>query len=245
MTTTTTTHPAPCGGVLTVLITGANKGLGRESARHLVAAGHTVYLGSRDATRGQEAADDVGARLLVIDVTDDASVQAAATRVRDEIGHLDALVNNAGIIGNPTKPTDHVTAEDLAAVYATNVFGAVRVTQAFISLLRKAASPVIVNVSSGTGSIHRATDPNSFESTWPALAYASSKAALNMITIQYAKALPGVRVNSVEPGFTATDATGHRGQSVTEGAAIITRMAQLGADSPTGAFLETAGTVPW
>ena len=241
----TTTQPARAGTALTVLITGANKGLGRESARLLVDAGHTVYLGSRDATRGQQAADEIGAHLLVIDVTDDASVQAAVTRLRDEVGHLDVLVNNAGIIGDPTTPTDQVTAEDLAAVYATNVFGAVRVTQAFLPLLRDAATPVIVNVSSGTGSIHRTTDPSSFESTWPALAYASSKAALNMITVQYAKALPEVRVNAVEPGFTATDATGQRGQSVTDGAAIIIRMAQLGADSPTGAFLEAAGTVPW
>lgn len=162
-----------------------------------------------------------------------------------EVGHLDVLVNNAGVIGDVLKAFDQVTAADLVAVYETNVFGAVRVIQAFLPLLRAAKAPVIVNVSSGTGSMHRATDPQSMESTLTAIAYPSSKAALNMITVQYAKALPGARVNAVDPGYTATDATGGQGRSIADGADATTRMAQVPPDGPTGVFVDAAGTVPW
>jgi NAD(P)-dependent dehydrogenase (short-subunit alcohol dehydrogenase family) len=229
----------------TTLITGANKGLGRETARRLIAAGHTVYAGSRDEQRGKEAAAQLGARPLLIDVTSDDSVQAAAELIRAEAGHLDVLVNNAGIIGGRKEAGD-TTAADLQAVYDTNVFGVVRVTHAFLPLLETADAPVVVNVSSGMGSLAVTTDPARFESTLISLTYPSSKTALNMVTSQYAKAYPSMRINAVDPGYTATDLNGHRGtQTIEEGAEIIVRMATIGGDGPTGGFFDRAGPVPW
>ncbi|HEV7964871.1 MAG TPA: SDR family NAD(P)-dependent oxidoreductase [Actinoplanes sp.] len=225
----------------TTLITGANKGLGYETARQLVAAGHTVYLGSRDAARGQKAADELGGKFVQLDVTDDASVAAAAKTV----GSLDVLVNNAAI-GGPRLAVGDVTAESLRALYDTNVFGVVRTTHAFLPLLSASTSPVVVNVSSGLGSMTRATDPDAMESSYPALAYGSAKAALNMVTVQYAKAYPAMRINCVDPGYTATDLNGFHGtQTIPEGAAIIVRMAQVGADGPTGGYFDASGVVPW
>jgi NAD(P)-dependent dehydrogenase (short-subunit alcohol dehydrogenase family) len=229
----------------TTLITGATKGLGRETARRLLAAGHTVYLGARDAERGKEAAADLGAELLLIDVTSDESVQAAAAVVREQAGHLDVLVNNAGIAGGWTPPGE-VTAADMLTVYDTNVFGVVRVMHAFLPLLEASVSPVVVNVSSGLGSLTVTNDRSRFESTLLGLAYPSSKAALNMITSQYAKAYPAIKINVVDPGYTATDLNGHRGtQTVEEGTEIIVRMATIGADGPTGGYFDVTGTVPW
>ncbi|MGI8452160.1 MAG: SDR family oxidoreductase [Streptosporangiaceae bacterium] len=229
----------------TTLITGANKSLGLETARRLAEAGHTIYLGSRDEQRGKEAAGRIGARPVQIDVTSDDSVQAAAALIRDEAGRLDVLVNNAGISGGLKSPGD-VTAADMRAVYETNVFGVVRVTHAFLPLLAASEAPVIVMVSSGLGSLTITTDPSRFESTLVVLPYPSSKAALNMITTQYAKAFPAMRINTVDPGYTATDFNQHRGtQTVGEGAEIIVRMASLGADGPTGGYFSAAGPVPW
>ena len=229
----------------TTLITGANKGLGREAARQLIAAGHTVYIGSRDERRGKETAGQLGARLLVLDVTSDESVQAAAGQVRAEAGHLDVLVNNAGIPGCWKAPAD-VTAADLQALYDTNVFGVVRVTHAFLPLLEASDAPVIVNVSSGLGSLAVTTNPERMESQFPTVAYGSSKAAVNMLTSQYAKAFPAIRVNVVDPGYTATDLNGHRGtQTIEEGAEIIVRMARIGPDGPTGGYFDRHGPVPW
>jgi NAD(P)-dependent dehydrogenase (short-subunit alcohol dehydrogenase family) len=229
----------------TTLITGATKGLGRETARRLLAAGHTVYLGARDAQRGKEVTADLGAELLLIDVTSDESVQAAAAVVREQAGHLDVLVNNAGIAGGWTPPGE-ITAADMLAVYDTNVFGVVRVMHAFLPLLEASVSPVVVNVSSGLGSLTVTNDPSRFESTLLGLAYPSSKAALNMITSQYAKAYPAIKINVVDPGYTATDLNGHRGtQTVEEGTEIIVRMATIGGDGPTGGYFDAAGTVPW
>jgi NAD(P)-dependent dehydrogenase (short-subunit alcohol dehydrogenase family) len=227
-----------------ILITGANRSLGREAARALVDAGHTVWIGARDAERGEAAAADLGGRFVQIDVTDDASVAAA----RDTIaaaGGLDVLVNNAGVLGS-TDPIAETTADDLREVYETNVFGVVRVSQAFLPLLAESEAPVVVNVSSGMGSLGRTTDPERIESTIVGLPYPSSKAALNMVTSQYAKAYPGMRINAVDPGYTATDFNGHSGpQSVEEGAEIIVRAAQFGPDGPTGAYLDREGTLPW
>jgi NAD(P)-dependent dehydrogenase (short-subunit alcohol dehydrogenase family) len=229
----------------TTLITGANKGLGREAARQLIAAGHTVYIGSRDEQRGKETAGQLGARLLVIDVTSDDSVQAAAEQVRQEAGRLDVLVNNAGIAGSGRAPAD-VTAADMQAVYDTNVFGVVRVTHAFLPLLQASGAPVIVNVSSGLGSLGVTTDPERMESRFPTVVYSSSKAAVNMLTSQYAKAFPAIRINVVDPGYTATDLNGHRGtQTMEEGAEVIARMAQTGPDGPTGGYFDRHGRVPW
>ncbi len=229
----------------TTLITGANKSLGFETARRLAEAGHTIYLGSRDEQRGKEAAGRIGARPIQIDVTSDDSVQAAAALIRDEAGHLDVLVNNAGIVGS-RKPAGEVTAADLQATYDTNVFGVVRVTQAFLPLLAASSAPVIVMVSSGMGSLAVTTDPSRFESTLVSVSYTSSKAALNMITTQYAKAFPAMRINAVDPGYTGTDFNQHRGtQTVEEGAEIIVRMASIGPDGPTGGYFSAAGPVPW
>jgi len=227
------------------LITGANKGLGRETARRLIEKGHTVWIGARDAERGAAAAADLGATLLVLDVTDEESVAAAADRLAAEHGRLDVLVNNAGISGGHTPP-GQTTAADLLAVYDTNVFGVVRTTHAMLPLLERSAAPVIVNVSSGLGSLTIAHDPGRFEYTINGLAYPSSKSALNMLTTQYAKAYPGMRINMVDPGYTATDLNGHRGvKPVEQGAEAIVRMALAGPDGPTGTFTDENGTVPW
>ena len=229
----------------TTLITGANKGLGREAARQLVAAGHTVYVGARDESRGQEAAAQLGARFVLIDVTSDDLVAAAAAQLRDEAGHLDVLVNNAGIPGGGTAAAD-VTAADVQRVYATNVYGLVRVTHAFLPLLQASAAPVIVNVSSGLGSFGVMTDSGRWESQYPTLAYGSAKAAVNMLTVQYAKTLPQLKINAVDPGYTATDLNGGTGtQTVQQGAQIIVRMALAGPDGPTGGYFDANGLVAW
>jgi NAD(P)-dependent dehydrogenase (short-subunit alcohol dehydrogenase family) len=233
------------GVMTTTLITGATKGLGLETARRLIAAGHTVYLGARDSQRGKQVAADLGTDMVLIDVTSDDSVAAAAALLHEQAGQLDVLVNNAGISGG-RKPPGEVTAADMRAVYDTNVFGVVRVMHAFLPLLEASATPVVVNVSSGLGSLAVTNDPGRFESTLLGLAYPSSKAALNMLTSQYAKAYPAIRVNAVDPGYTATDLNEHRGtQTVEEGAEIIVRMATIDADGPTGGYFAASGTVPW
>jgi NAD(P)-dependent dehydrogenase (short-subunit alcohol dehydrogenase family) len=233
----------------TTLITGANKGLGFETARRLVAAGHTVYVGSRDLERGRRAAAELGARPVVVDVTDDASVAAAARTIEAE-GGLDVLVNNAGIEGrgegNSVIGAAEVTAGMMRELFETNVFGVVRVLHAFLPLLQRSAAPVVVNLSSGLASLDRITDLAGPAHAYPGVAYPASKTAVNTITVQYAKAFPGIRVNAVEPGFTATDLNGNTGiQTVEEGAEIIVRMALIGPDGPTGGFFDAAGPVPW
>jgi NAD(P)-dependent dehydrogenase (short-subunit alcohol dehydrogenase family) len=166
----------------TTLITGANKGLGREAARRLIEAGHDVWIGARDRERGRAAADELGARFVELDVTDGASVTHAAA----EVGELDVLINNAGISGGRI-PAAEVTPADVRRVLETNVVGIVRVTQAFVPLLGRSPNPVIVNVSSGMGSLGVTTDPARLESKIVGLAYPTSKAAVNMLTTQYAK----------------------------------------------------------
>jgi NAD(P)-dependent dehydrogenase (short-subunit alcohol dehydrogenase family) len=231
--------------VTITLITGANKGLGFETARRLIGEGHSVYLGSRDAKRGRAAAEAVGGRFIELDVTSDESVDAAARDIRRRDGRLDVLINNAGISGGRAKPGE-VTAEDLEHVYATNVFGLVRVTHAMLPLLLQSEDPVIVNVASGLGSIAVVTDKSRMESQFPTIAYSSSKSAVTMLTVQYAKAFPEIRINVVDPGYTATDLNGNRGtQSVTEGTDAIVKLATIGSDGPTGTFQDRNGTVPW
>lgn len=233
----------------TTLISGANKGLGFETARRLIAAGHTVYVGARDAERGRRAADELGARFVQLDVTDDASVQAAAKTVEAD-GGLDVLVNNAGIEvrneDNSVPGAADVTADQVRTVFDTNVLGVVRVTHAFLPLLRRSAAPVVVNVSSGLGSIGYVCDPDQPAHRYPGITYAASKATVNMLTAHYAKAFPAIRINAAAPGFTKTDLNGHTGMhSVEEGAEIIVRMAQVGPDGPTGGYFNTEGTLPW
>jgi NAD(P)-dependent dehydrogenase (short-subunit alcohol dehydrogenase family) len=233
----------------TTLITGSNKGLGKETARQLIAAGHTVYVGARHEGRGRPAAAELGARFVQLDVTDDASVVAACTQIEAD-GGLDVLVNNAGIeprlAGNAIPTPADETADSVQATFETNVFGLVRVTHAFLPLLQKSAAPVIVNVSSGLGSLADLSNPESFTHFYPALGYPASKTTVNAITIQYAKAFPGIRVNAVDPGYTNTDLNGGTGiQTVEEGAAIIVAMAQIGPDGPTGTFVSSHGPVAW
>ena len=227
------------------LVTGANKGLGLETVRRLRDAGHTVLLSARDVDRGKRAADGLGVEFVPIDVTDDASVEAAADHVRGHRGRLDVLVNNAGVVG-PRRPLADVTAAEVLATLDTNLLGVVRLTHAFLPLLRAAANPRIVNVSSGTG---RLTWQH--ESGWPQEKappiYSTSKAALTMLTLQYAQALPGILVNAAFPGYTATALNDHQGtQTVTEGTDVIVRLATLPPDGPTGtAQLRGGVTTPW
>ena len=227
------------------LITGANKGLGHHSARRLIAAGHTVYLGARDPERGAKAADAIGATFVPLDVTDDESVAAAVRTIDDAEGRLDVLINNAGIVGDSVAPAD-VTADDLRRVYETNVFGVVRVTHAALPLLDRSDTPVIVNVSSGLGSLGVITNPERMESNVPVLAYGSSKTAVVSLTVYYAKALPLMRINVVDPGYTATDMNHNSGtQSLDEGTDAIVQLATIGPDGPTGGFFDRNGVVPW
>jgi NAD(P)-dependent dehydrogenase (short-subunit alcohol dehydrogenase family) len=233
----------------TALITGANKGIGFECARQLIAAGHTVYLGSRDADRGRRASEQLGARMVLLDVTDDESAAAAAKTI-EASGGLDVLVNNAGIeeyapdggvIG-----AGEVTADVMRTIFETNVFGVVRVTHAFLPLLQRSAAPVVVNVSSGLASVSRMASPGAPGHPYPGVAYPASKAAVNMITVQYARAFPAMRINAVEPGYTATDLNRHAGRQTTEqGAEVIVRMAQAGPDGPTGGYFDATGPIAW
>lgn len=228
----------------TTLITGANKGLGRETARQLIIAGHNVWIGARDEKLGKSAAEELGGRFVQLDVTDDTSVNAAVALI-ESAGGLDVLVNNAGIErrlpDNTVILPASTTADDVATIFETNVFGLVRVTHAFLPLLERSPSPVIVNVSSGLGSLTQLG--NHF---YPGIAYPASKTAVNAITVQFAKALPRFRINAADPGFTNTDLNGRTGtQTVEEGAEIIVQMALIGADGTTGAFLSARGPVAW
>jgi len=232
------------------LVTGANKGLGLVAARRLAQQGWTVLLGARDAGRGAAAAaelaeEGLAVEVVALDVTSDESVAAAVKRVDETHGRLDVLVNNAGIVG-PRVDALEAGPDELRECYETNVFGPVRVTRAFLPLLRRSAHPRIVMVSSGMGSLAITTDPARLESTLVTLPYPSSKAALNMITSQYAKALPRFRVNAVDPGYTATDLNAHSGtQTVQEGTDAVVALAGIGPDGPTGGFFDRVGPVPW
>ena len=229
----------------TTLITGANKGLGFEAAQRLLADGHDVWVAARDEQRGRAAAETLGARFVQLDVTDDASVADAARTVEAATG-LDVLINNAGISGGLGTQVGDLTAADIQRVYDTNTLGVVRVSQAFIPLLRRSAAPVIVNVSSGLGSLTVTNDLDRTESRIISLAYCSSKSALNMLTNQYAKAYPGIRINAVDPGYTATDLNNHSGpQTVGEGTDAMVAMAKIAPDGPTGTFTDRNGAVPW
>jgi NAD(P)-dependent dehydrogenase (short-subunit alcohol dehydrogenase family) len=222
------------------LITGANKGLGRETARRLIKEGHTVYIGARSAERGQAAAADLGGQFVQLDVTDDASVASALQVIEQREGHLDVLVNNAGIA------LEALNGPDALKVFDTNAVGIVRVTQAALPLLRKSANPVVVNISSALGSFWAVTNPGQPASRVPAIVYGASKAAVSMLTLQYAHAVPEVKFNAVEPGPTATDLTAGRGhRPVEESAEVIVRMATIGTDGPTGTFRWDTGQLPW
>jgi NAD(P)-dependent dehydrogenase (short-subunit alcohol dehydrogenase family) len=236
---------APGSEPTITLVTGANKGLGRETARRLVEAGHTVLVTARDPSLGRQAADDVGAEFVGLDVTDEASVAVASETVRDRYGRLDVLVNNAGIVG-PRQALPDVTADDVLGVLDANLLGVVRVTRAFLPLLRVSANPRIVNVSSGTGRLTWQVERGWPQEIAPPI-YSMSKAALTMLTLQYAQSLPGILVNAAWPGYTATDLNDHQGtQTVAEGTDPIVALATLPSDGPTGTMRGREGAVdPW
>jgi NAD(P)-dependent dehydrogenase (short-subunit alcohol dehydrogenase family) len=236
------------------LVTGANKGIGYEIAAGLGALGWSVGVGARYDERRDTAVEKlraagVDAFGVPLDVTDDVSVAAAAGLIEERAGRLDVLVNNAGVTGGiPQEPTR----VDLAAVRTaveTNVIGVIRVTNAMLPLLRRAAAPRIVNMSSSVGSLTRQTSSADQGAVGPlSVAYAPSKTMLNAVTIQYAKELRGtnILINAACPGYTATDLNGFRGVRTPEqGAAIAVRLATLADDGPTGGFFEDAGVVPW
>jgi NAD(P)-dependent dehydrogenase (short-subunit alcohol dehydrogenase family) len=233
----------------TALVTGANKGIGFEIARLLGERGITAIIGARNLDRGRAAAGKLGQPFVQLDVTDPASVQAAARWIEGEYGKLDILVNNAGIaVPEEDGRPGSTSLEDLRRVYETNVFGVVTVTNAMLPLLRKSPAGRIVNQSSERGSMALALDAGG--PIWPLnnLPYHSSKAALNMVTAAYAKELwdTPVKVNAAAPGWCVTDGSGHRGfKTAAEGAEVAVRLATLGDDGPTGGFFRDDGPVPW
>jgi NAD(P)-dependent dehydrogenase (short-subunit alcohol dehydrogenase family) len=226
-------------------ITGANKGLGLETARRLAEHGHTVLVGARDEQAGRAAAETVGGRFVQIDVTDDESVARAAADVQQHEGALDVLINNAGIAGTMGE-ADDLTGAAVLRVLDVNVVGAVRTTRAFLPLLEASADPVIVNVSSGMGSLELTHDASRPESHVVAPAYTSSKAALTMLTTQHAKAFPNIRINAADPGYTATDLNANSGfQTVTEGTDAIVQLATEGPGHGSGRFVDRHGETAW
>jgi NAD(P)-dependent dehydrogenase (short-subunit alcohol dehydrogenase family) len=235
------------------LVTGANKGIGREVARRLAVAGFRVWLGARDTERGMSAAQTLNAegldvRWLQIDVTRDESVAAAVEAVKADGRWLDVLVNNAGIAIRYDLPPSQQQIADIQDTYAVNVFGPIRVTQRFLPLLLAAPAARIVMVSSYSGSLERALDPTSQSYPVNMLGYGSSKTALNAITVSFAKELSphGIKVNAAAPGYTATDLNGHKGRrTVQQAAEIIVRLATLEGDGPSAGYFDEGGALPW
>ncbi|MFC0549170.1 SDR family oxidoreductase [Kutzneria chonburiensis] len=238
------------------LVTGANKGVGLATARQLAQLGMTVHLGSRDLSRGTEAAAQLAAQGIVvhpleIDITDDASVGKAADFLAAEHGRLDVLVNNAGMLNRKAALT--VTASDMRPEFETNVFGLVRVIHAMLPLLRRSDAARIVNVSSTSAVFTHTADPSSmFAQSHDSFAYAAGKAAVTMLTLKYANAfradpaLANAKINAVTPGYVATDLNGFQGVRTTEqGARASVRFATLGPDGPSGGFFDEEGPVPW
>jgi NAD(P)-dependent dehydrogenase (short-subunit alcohol dehydrogenase family) len=236
----------------TALVTGANKGIGREIVRRLAALDYVVWLGSRDAGRGEEAAAALrkgggDVRFLALDVADDASVARAAAALSRDTDRLDVLVNNAGIAGEDAAPSA-ASVEAMKAVYEVNVFGVVRVTQAFLPLLRAAPAARIVMISSGLGSLARTSAPGHAFHRFNPLAYNSSKTALNALTVIFARELRDskIKVNAGAPGYTATDLNNHSGtRTVAQAAEIAVKLATLPDDGPTGGYFDDEGPVAW
>lgn len=226
------------------LVTGGNKGIGRETVRRLVDEGYRVYLGARDEALGSAAAQDTGAEFLQLDVTSEGSVSAAASVVGTTDGRLDLLVNNAGISG-PLLDAREYTAEHATQVLLTNVVGYVRMMHAFLPLLEKSTNPCIVNVSSGLGSFGLFHDESRIESRFGSPLYAASKAGINMLTARYARLLPHVRINAADPGMTATDLSGGNGHSVTDGTDAILELVRGARAAETGTFSDRQGALPW
>lgn len=232
-------------GPLTIVITGANTGLGREAARRLLIEGHTVCLTARSAERGTRAAEKLGAHFVQLDVTEDRSVRRAADEVASRLGQVDVLVNNAAVPG-PQAAVEDIDVEEFRRVYETNVFGVVRVVRAFLPLLRKSEAPSIINIGSESGSFATVTDPDDPRFHANGLVYGSSKAALSMLTVQYAKLLDGIQVNAVAPGFTNTRFNQGAGtQTLAEGTDALLDLIGRGTVAGTGNFYDRHGSVGW
>jgi NAD(P)-dependent dehydrogenase (short-subunit alcohol dehydrogenase family) len=234
------------------LVTGANKGIGLEIARQLGQSGLTVLVGARDASRGEAAArtlrdEGIDARLLALDVTDQRSIEAAVQTIEAELGRLDILVNNAGV-WLEVEGASEANIEAVRRTFDTNFFGVIAVTQALLPLLRKSEAGRIVNLSSGLGSLTKMSDPAyPFYPVNP-FAYNASKTALNAFTVSLAKELrqTPIKVNSANPGYTATDMTGHNGlQTASEGARAAVTLALLPDDGPSGGFFDDQGPLAW
>ncbi|HTE17890.1 MAG TPA: SDR family oxidoreductase [Armatimonadota bacterium] len=234
------------------LITGANKGIGREIARQLGARGAVVLIGARDETRGEEAAsalraEGVDAHCVALDVTSIATIEAAAQRIAAEWGKLDILVNNAAVFIDNGPPSELDPAL-LRRTYDTNVFGVVDTIRTLLPLLRKSPAGRIVNLSSGLGSLTQQLDPESSYYGVNLLAYNSSKTAVNAITVAFAKELRDtpIKVNAADPGYVATDLNQHQGyRTVEQGATAPVRLATLPVDGPTGGYFDENGPLPW
>lgn len=237
----------------TALVTGANKGIGRETARRLSELGMTVLVAARDRARGEAAVEELrkhggDVQLVMLDVTDEASVRSAADDVAARFGQLDVLVNNAGISQGASDPSTQ-NLEAMRHMFATNVWGAIAVTQALLPLLERSPAARIVNVSSALGSLSLASTPDHPIAQFGNLfGYAASKTVLNAFTVRLANELreKRIKVNSACPGYVATDLNRHSGpRSVEQGAEIIVQLATLSDDGPSGGFFNDAGTVPW
>jgi len=244
------------------LVTGANQGVGLQVAKELAANGHTVLVGSRNFERGEAAAREIGQGAIAVqlDVTDAASIAAAAERIRTEIGRLDLLVNNAGM-SNTTKgdlslveyakvsQASNASLDEIRAVWETNVFGVLAVYQAMLPLLRESSDARIVNVSSGVGSLTLNVDPAYPYHPYFGPIYPASKTALNAITLAMMVELEStnIKVNLVSPGFTSTNLNGYEGaESVEDGSREVVRVALLGPEGPTGTFTRWENaTIPW
>jgi NAD(P)-dependent dehydrogenase (short-subunit alcohol dehydrogenase family) len=236
-----------------VLVTGANKGIGFEVARQIGVSGAIIIVGARAIEAGQRASqklreEGVNSQFLEMDLTAPETIRAAARVIDEQFGRLDVLVNNAGTAVQGDGPPSVCDLSALEKTFRTNFFGTVAVTQAMLPLLRRSEAGRIVNVSSGLGSLTQNGDISYPAASAKFLGYAGSKAAINMLTIQLAFELHDspIKVNSADPGFTATDMNGHRGtQTAEEGATEIVRLALLPKDGVTGTCLSRNGVVPW
>ena len=234
------------------LVSGANKGIGKEVARQLGKLGFKVFLGSRDSQRGEAAAeelrkDGVDVEVVQFDVTKQDTIDKALAQIEKSHGHLDVLINNAGIVSD-TAPGIETSIEAVEKTMQTNFIGPFSLLKKSVPLLEKAGSARVVNVSSSLGSHNMVADPNSGFSQFQFLGYCSSKSALNMLTVIAANDLSdkNIKVNSICPGYVATDINNHGGhRTVEEGAAIIINMATLPDDGPTGTYVNDDGTIPW
>jgi len=243
----------------TVLITGANKSIGFETARQLAQQGYFIYLGSRDIKNGTEAANKLKAEgltnveAIAIDVCDKASIEAAKKTVEAKSGSLDVLINNAGILGSQPQNASDMDTDEIRKVFDTNFFGTIDVTQAFLPLLEKADTRIIVNVTSGLGSLTLHSDPSWKYYPYKTAAYGTSKTAQNAYTVVLAHELKdkGFKVNAIDPGYTATDFNNHSGpNSVEYAATFVAKYAVLDANGPTGKYFSpdidtTDNESPW